>query len=272
MRPPLIVSMTAISPRLSTLTSVVESLLGQTLAPDRLMLNISTDAYLQDGGVRFETLPARLRRYAVKGDVELYFGRNSGPYRKILPTLQRLGGVDALVVTADDDVRYPPSWLSGLVECALAHDCVAAYRCRRMLIHDEAFAPYQSWPLLTSAGDYRRRGIDPDLPSRWLFPTGRDGVAYRAGHLDLPTLQALRALAPMQDDVALKISTLLKKIPVVRAPRERTEEPDGVEFTGLSMQGALFATNATGSNDEALRAVAQWLRPRVGDLSRLFAD
>ena len=182
-REPVFISLTTIRARLPVLDQVLETLLRQSLRADRIMLNISIDPYALDAGIRFEQLPVRTREWAVAGKIEIYFGRNIGPYRKIMPTLQRFSGIDYFVATADDDVLYPEDWLEGLVAAARSHGCVAAYRCRLMEHHGAALTRYNSWSFPVTEDDFRAHGLDRATPSLRLFPNGRDGVIYHSRHL-----------------------------------------------------------------------------------------
>jgi hypothetical protein len=248
-----IVSLTTISTRLPTLSAVVESLFNQTHKADHIVLNISLDSHLLDQGIRFEQLPETIRKIAVAGELEVYFCKNTGPYRKIMPVLERFGDEDYFIATADDDVLYPPEWLEVLLKTALTHRCIAAYRCRLMQRAGSGFTPYGQWPLLRA--EQTPLGMD-------ILPTGRDGVLYHASHFqDREALRALMALAPMQDDVALRFTTLASGIPVAVAPRQLTSMPGDYEFQDAShTDEALWVLNYKGRNDQTISACADWVR------------
>jgi hypothetical protein len=257
---PIFVSLTTISSRVRNLDSVIGSLLRQTCKPDKILVNVSLSGFMLDSGIRFEQLPDLTRRWATAGIVELYFCENSGPYRKVLPTIRRFRDRTFLLVTADDDVVYPPEWLEVLVRTASEHQCTAAYRCRVISLEGTALAPYSSWQLAGENG-VQSGAIDWKLPSRRIFPTGRDGVAYFSEHLgDLPIIQSLAGLAPGQDDITLKFANSLKLIPAVVAPRSATSDPNNGAFTGLAVEGTLWMGNSTGTNDAVLAEVVNWCK------------
>jgi len=100
------------------------------------------------------------------------------------------------LVTADDDVLYPKSWLAGLIE---AHrrdpDAVVAYRVRRITLTDEGeISPYTSWPF--SAAICSPVGN---------FATGHSGVLYPASMVAAIKAKgdAFLMCAPKADDVWL---------------------------------------------------------------------
>ena len=209
---PVFVSLTTISSRLSRLSDVLNSLLSQTITPDRIILNISSEPYLLDSGIAFGDLPLAVRDLIGTGLVEIYGVRNTGPYRKLLPTLRRFSSSPFLVATADDDAIYPPLWLEGLYEAYMREKCIISYRCRVIEFRNEKVAPYTTWPLL---GYDAPEPSSNGLKSVYLLPTGVGGVFYHSRFFpDLSLLDSLRELAPKQDDLALRVATLVQNIPV----------------------------------------------------------
>ena len=107
-QPKLIVSLTSIKSRIVYLERVVRSILSQSRAPDRVVLHLSEEPYLQDGGVPQETLPTGLLTLEQAGLLEIRYVANIGPYRKLLPILRAEWEANCVIVTADDDTIYPP--------------------------------------------------------------------------------------------------------------------------------------------------------------------
>ena len=106
----IIISMTSIPSRNGTLGPTLQSLLDQTRKADEIRL------YLNDGceGV---SMP----------DVRCYWGSDHGPVTKLSAALDASLPPDTIVVTADDDILYEPTWLGTLVAGAIAYptDAVA---------------------------------------------------------------------------------------------------------------------------------------------------
>ncbi|WP_181707484.1 glycosyltransferase family 2 protein [Chthonobacter rhizosphaerae] len=263
--PPVLVSLAVISQRLPALEFVIASLLEQTLSPAKVMLAISPEPYLLDAGVRPDDLPAFVRREIESGRVELMVVPNIGSYRKLMPVLERAAGTPTWVATADDDVLYPPRWLEGLYRAAAPTGAIAAYRARVARVEDGRLTPYESWPLL-----HRDKVVD-QTGGLGIFPTGRGGVLYRTDAFpSLAIVEALRRLAPAQDDLAFRVATLLTRTPVVPVPPSDAgaghwEFPSAMGPT----PGLYDQLNASGANDEALATLAQAVRSKL-DLPALL--
>ncbi|HSS38568.1 MAG TPA: glycosyltransferase family 2 protein [Polyangia bacterium] len=185
----LIVSLTSYPPRFPFLANTVKSLLDQTVKPDRLILWIAA----QDADV----LPAPLRRLAAYG-LEILTCDDLRSFKKIIPVLERWP--DSFVLTADDDLYYPPDWLKTIVDGY--SPAQPAIVCRRAHLPTRApdgrLAPYRDWQ---HEIDMRN---DPS-PRPGLFPTGIGGVLYYPGSLapEVTNREAFLALCPRADDVWL---------------------------------------------------------------------
>ncbi|MBB2185956.1 glycosyltransferase family 2 protein [Gluconacetobacter liquefaciens] len=262
------ISLTCISSRLPDIERVIHSLLNQTLPAQKIILNISHEPFLEDKGISESDLPPFVHQMIDRGRVELCYCANSGPYRKILPTLERYADSNVWIATADDDVIYPDNWLEGLVKVAKKYKCISAYRCRLILIENGHILPYNIWPLINSI--FKEQFIERnqlDQPSLMFFPTGRDGILYHSSHLrDLKTLYNLRALAPFQDDISLKFYTLMKNIPVAIVPSPEKWESEVFPGTGHSGP-TLWNLNQNGENDKAISRVLEYCkrRPQMDD-------
>lgn len=264
--PPVTVALTTIRARLPQLPLVVGSLLRQTRAPDQILLSISAEPFMLDEGVRFADLPAALRDLAAAGRLDVLAVPNTGPYRKLLPALRQHAGSPRLVATADDDMLYAPTWLAGLLERFEAGPAVCAYRCRAMATLGGRFARYARWPLLP-AGPDAHGDAPPHLHPLLTIATGVRGVLYDAAFFpDLDLLDALRALAPGQDDLAFKAASLCGGIPtaLVHRPGADAGRPKGV------LPGdTLFESNKR-ANDGAWNRIVGYLeaigRFRLSDL------
>lgn len=262
------ISLTCISSRLPDIDRVIHSLLNQTLSARKIILNISRDPFLEDKGISENDLSPFVHQMIDQGRVELYYCANSGPYRKILPTLERYADSNVWIATADDDVLYPDSWLEGLVKVSTKYKCISAYRCRLILIENGHLLPYNTWPLINSS--FKEQFTEKnqiDQPSLIFFPTGRDGILYHSSHLrDLKTLYALQALAPLQDDITLKFYTLMKNIPVAIAPSLHEWESEVFPGTGHSGP-TLWNLNQNGENDKAISRVLEYCKslPHLND-------
>ncbi len=182
----LIVSLTSHPPRFGTLAKTLRSLLNQDVRADRTILWLAeSDA---------DALPSEARGLVGDG-LEIRTCPDLRSYKKIVPALREFP--DAFVVTADDDLYYPPDWLGKLVRGFVPQDkvivCVRAHKPAR---DRNGFRPYSSWHWeFVTSGEIRDD----------LFPTGGAGALYPPGSLAPETCDAeeFMELCPTADDVWL---------------------------------------------------------------------
>lgn len=182
-----IVSLTSYPARYPTLALTLRSLLDQNVAADRTILWIAHDD--------LATLPDDVTRLSAAG-LDIRGCEDLRSYKKLIPALQAYP--DAYIVTADDDVYYPPDWLEGLLSPAAdgAGKVVAG---RVHLMQCDAHGrsiPYASWELATS---HRA----PPTPDTRLFPTGVGGILYPPGTFTSEVLDRalFEKLCPAGDDI-----------------------------------------------------------------------
>ena len=96
----LLVSLTTWKPRMGNIPAVLDTIFGQTLPPDRVVLNLAHE----------EEIPAPVQAYLDAHPVEVNRVENLGVYKKLIPTLRKYP--EALVVSIDDDWLYPKGMLA----------------------------------------------------------------------------------------------------------------------------------------------------------------
>lgn len=110
----LIVNLTTTHSRLDLCSATIWSLINQKKMPDKIVLWLSTEAYLSDKGIC--DIPTWFYLFNdFKNVLEIKYTKNTGPYRKIIPAL-RTASTDDILVYADDDVIYGQDWLSLLFQ------------------------------------------------------------------------------------------------------------------------------------------------------------
>lgn len=183
----LIVSLTSHAPRFATLLPTLQCLLSQSIRPDKVILWIDE----KDG----THLPQRIKNLEARGLTILKTGNEIGPYKKIIPAL--LEFPEAVIVTADDDLYYRPTWLEELVKSWNGSKrqiaCHRAHRIR-MLSPDQPM-PYHQWEFETPG----------PLDATDIFPTGVGGVLYPPHSLDpqVTDEETFIRVSPKADDVWL---------------------------------------------------------------------
>ncbi len=184
----LIISLTSYPKRYATLRPTLECLLSQEIKPDRVILWVAKEDA--------EALTPDIKALEEKGlDIRIT-ATDLKVYNKLIPALTEFP--DAFIVTADDDIYYPPEWLGELIKYWDKLDSrIVCHRAHIIKMNDDQLpAPYNSWKWGAQAAN------DTDR----IFPTGVGGVLYPPKSLPLPeTLDSalFQKLAPGADDLWL---------------------------------------------------------------------
>ena len=199
-----IVSLTTIPERIGKVHLCIESLLRQSVKPDRLILWLSESSEPGRPELGKNTLPSKLIRLQKRG-LEIRWCEDIRSFRKIIPALRLFP--QALIVTSDDDVFYPVDWLEHLYDAYCREpEFIHCHRAHLIKYTSTgAVLPYGQWNICS-----------PDIvgPSYELFPTGVGGVLYAPGHLHPQVLdqEIFLVLCPTADDVWLKTMSLLNNV------------------------------------------------------------
>lgn len=213
---PIIVSLTSIPSRLSTVHLTIRSLLAQSHKPQRIVLWLNEK--LRD------QVPDTLTD--LEGELfQIRYAQLECSHRKLVHARSAFPG--ELVVTCDDDVMYDHRWLVNLYQDHIRHPrSVIAHECRRIQLDANGAAlPYKLWPVERQ----------PGACGRQLLPIGYGGVLYPPNslHPDVDNAELYLKLAPKADDLWFKAMSYLagtetrrasqpshKPIPVIRSQRD----------------------------------------------------
>jgi hypothetical protein len=230
---PVLVSMTSHARRLRTCHLAIESIARGSVLPGRLIL------WLPDGIDR-RTVPRGLARLQRRG-LEIRFTTDLGPHTKYFHALGEVSSQQCLV-TADDDIVYPGSWLEGLLGArAGSPGAVWCYRARQIRRSATDLLPYQSWPYANSPH-----------PSLGLFFTGVGGAAYPEALVEHLTSagMAFTLECPRADDVWVNGVAARAGIRIgIVGGRSRSQTP-----VRGSQASALAETNQLGGDNDRLLA------------------
>ncbi|MBT1191863.1 glycosyltransferase [Rhodococcoides kroppenstedtii] len=165
------VSLTSYGPRLSKVFATIESIGLGTQRPRAIILWVDRP---EDA-----TNPHWTLRMQQKRGLQIRYSEGEyGPHKKYYPYCCDVPSSSKAMVTADDDVLYPPCWLTVLARAHVSSPgvvhCFRAYEVQRD--SEGNVAPYHHWLPTTST-----------LPSFDNFATGVSGVIY-----SLPHMEALR--------------------------------------------------------------------------------
>jgi hypothetical protein len=185
-----------------------------------------------------------LRRLMARG-LEVQPADNFGPHKKYFPFVQQERAFAGPLVTADDDVLYPDTWLCELVDRYHKHEAdVHCYRARVVGLRGATFEPYASW-----------RECNTTEPSHRHFSIGMAGVLFPPPVLDAlkRSGSAFRDSCPRTDDIWLNLHAQR----VGARVRQVRNTPDYfMLLPGTQKVGLLHANvNGGGGNDSALSAV-----------------
>lgn len=118
----IIVSLTSWPPRLCNLIECLSTILDQTLMPDKVELNLS----LEEFPGREKDLPGELNEFFGQhvDIIEInWVERNTGVFKKIIPTLQKFYGEKYYLMSIDDDKKYRNDYIEMMCKYIEECDC-----------------------------------------------------------------------------------------------------------------------------------------------------
>ncbi len=183
-----VVTLTSYPKRIETVYKVINTLLSQTYKPDKVILWLAPEQFPN----KYVDLPKTLLDLCQYGlTIDWYHDIKS--FKKLVPAL--LEYPNALLVTADDDIYYPPDWLEKLV---VAHKkypyCVLCHSSHKIRVNNYGMIePYKNW----------RFGAFQLKPSFDLLQVGYGGVLYAPNslHKDVLKEELFMNLCPYADDI-----------------------------------------------------------------------
>lgn len=201
-----VVSLTSFSRRVEQVHVTIESLMRQTVKPNRIILWL-------DESWQSRPLPASLVLQQKRG-LEVRFCPDYRSYKKLLPALREFP--EAYIITADDDIVYDASMIDRLVRTHRQFPGFIATNSAFRLVSDTSYsAGHNDTSILTPALD--------------LMPYGGNGTLYPPGslHEDVSDWNLIERLCPNADDIWFKAMSMRKGVMVVRA---MTSQPEGWNF------------------------------------------
>lgn len=191
----LIISLTSYGNKLQLLYLTIESLLHQTIKPNRIILWLDQTKYNS-----YESIPVALHEQEKRG-LEIRLCEDVRSYTKLVPAL--INFPQAVIISADDDILYPIDFVERLYR-AYQKDSSKIYFYRGHYIlfkEDGTPKPYLDWVAKGAKGC--------DI---YNFPTGVSGIIYppHCYHQDMTNKDLFLKLCPYADDVWFKTMTMLK--------------------------------------------------------------
>lgn len=237
----IVVSITTIPSRVSRLHICIESILNQYSMPSRVILWLSKKYFPS-----LSNLPLPLRRQVDRG-VEIYHCEKEWPHNKLLNSLMYCP--DATIVTADDDMIYPPDWLSGLYGTHVKYPgTVVCHRSRIMAKNScNNMMSYEKWL------DYGELLVHPSHSN---FPVGVGGILYppQSLHEDVQNLHLAEYLCPWADDIWFKIMAFRNGTKCVAVSSKWVMPPEIQDSQNIALH---IGNLKGGGNDKQLISVLQ---------------
>lgn len=234
---PLIVSLTSYPARIKAVSYTIESILTQECQPDKVILWLAEEQFPN----KEKDLPHRLLRLKKYG-LEIGWCKDDiRSFKKLVPALKQFS--DASIVTADDDVYYPPTWLGKLYSAYKANpQRVCCNRGNRVTFVDGFPLPYNSWGEDNLYGP--AYGLD-------ILMTGVGGVLYPPHCLykDVTTADFM-SLARDADDIWFWLMAVLQGTEISVIP-DNQNDFDPVFIVGANP--TLWGSNQKGHNDVVLK-------------------
>lgn len=239
-----IVTLTSYPARIRLAAAAVATLLRQDTPPDAVVLWLDEEQFPG----READLPPEITGLFRRGLEVRWCRPGLRSYKKLVPSLETWP--EGILVTADDDIFYPPHWLGGLLEEHAAHPGdIVAYRTR--LIQFDPVGrplPYVQWPL--------NEEPEPAIPPALILPTTGGGVLFPPGslHPDATDESTFLRVAPTADDLwfwsmAVRQGTRVRAVVAAASTIQSLDTSD--EFGS----GTLFSVNSRGANDRQFRAI-----------------
>lgn len=232
----IVVSVTTYPARIDTVHQTLESIITQTFRPGLVVLWLAQEEFPEGES----SLPATLLKLKEIG-LHIRWTHNIKSYKKLIPALKAYP--DKVIVTADDDIIYKPSWLERLVASYIQHPhCIHCHRAHKVKFDSSgSFAPYKKWS----------REIKDSTPSFNTFFTGCGGVLYppHSLHVNVINENDFTQLCESGDDIWFWGMAVMNKTKIRVVP----DNDFSLEFTPDSQNVALWKVNDSGGrNDEML--------------------
>jgi len=237
----LVVSLTSHGKRIYDVYLTIESIMRQTILPNKIILWLSKDEFDPS------ELPVSLKRQRERG-LAIEFCEDIKSYTKLIPTLRKYP--DAAVITVDDDLLYQFDMVENLISAYKKNSQYICFCRGRRMKPDKSggLCSYNEWEL-----------CNIDIPDYMNFPTGIGGVLYPPRCLgdEVFNQDVFMKLCPTADDVWFKAMSLLQG---TLSKKVATRNSYGIDFIDLlgpaQTESALWSWSINRKkNDEQIKSV-----------------
>ena len=236
----LIISLTSYPARINTVNQTIETLLNQSVKPDKIILWLGEDKFPN----KEKDLPQQLLDLISRG-LTIDWCKDIKSYTKLIPTLKKYP--NAIIVTADDDLLYKTNWLEELFNAYIQKpEYVHCHRAHYVTFEGNKILPYKKW----------KWNISNQNPSFNNFCTGCGGTLYPPNcfHKDILREDLFMNLCPQADDIWFWAMLVLnnKKINIVTGNQK-------LQYINGTQEKCLWQSNINeGQNDIQLKNVMEY--------------
>lgn len=235
----IVVSLTSHGNRIHDVHLAIESIMQQTIKPNRIILWLAKDEF--EG----KTLSVALQMQQKRG-LEIAFCEDLKSYKKLIPSLKRFP--EACIITIDDDLAYNPNVVEKLINCHKNNPTsICALRMHEVILDDNGKPlPYTNWSLCIE-----------ECPenNRLAFFTGGGGVLYPPHCFtdEVFNKDVFMDICGTADDVWFNAMRLLNGVKVTKVFSSDSEG----DFNELSSSrvSPLRVDNVPFGNDKAIASV-----------------
>lgn len=246
----LIASVTTLPHRLPMVHLAIESILAQTVKPEKVVLWLTDKA--TDSMITPELKALQKRGVSIKNVPDV------GPHTKLLYALKEYP--DKSIVTFDDDIVYPNNMIQSLWAQHNKHPLAIICNWGRELAFDASgqVLGIRDGKLLTPPTlelEIEQPNKYEGVPNLLAFPYGTSGVLYppHSLHPRVFDVAAFRQLCPKEDDIWFKAMGILNKTPVVVT--NLGINPMHHCLTGTQQEALRHDNHGEGGNREQMRRV-----------------
>lgn len=208
--PQIIVSLTSHPARIDTVHLAINTLLRQTLKPDRIILWLAKEQFPQGEN----SLPDSLTELQALG-LDIKWCEDLKSYKKLVPALREFP--EDMIVTVDDDLYYEENMLEMLYKTHLEHpQDIVVNRSWRVKVQGEKLIPLASRKI--SYEEY----TDPSYLNQLM---GGSGCLYPPNslHKDVLNTDKIMSLIPTHDDVYFWVMAVINGTRVRVANNGKTQ-------------------------------------------------
>lgn len=207
----LIISLTSFPARINNVHLVIESILRQTIRPEKIILWLSQEQFQS-----LDSLPSKLLLLRDRGLDIIFVDEDIRSFKKFYYTVKRYPEFDFIII--DDDVFYPSDLIENLLEYQKKFPGNVIFnRGRKVLVKDNEIQSYREWEKLKGQKE----------PSYDIMPTGMGAVLYPKNILPKEVLNKSVFLqhCKFADDIWLYAMVLHNNKSLVKTNEDRTFIP-----------------------------------------------